>query len=71
MGKLFNKINKGFSRLFRVLLFILSAFLIIYFFPKREADLVFEGSFIVTEDFFAVNEISMKVNSNINLNNRY
>ena len=34
MGKLFNKINKGFSRLFRVLLFILSAFLIIYFFPK-------------------------------------
>lgn len=40
----------------------------IYFFPKREADLVFEGSFIVTEDFFAVNQISMKVNSNINLN---
>ena len=34
MGKLFNKINKGFSRLFRVLLFVLSAFLIIYFFPK-------------------------------------
>ena len=34
MGKLFNKINKGFSRLFRVLLFILSAFFIIYFFPK-------------------------------------
>jgi putative nucleotidyltransferase with HDIG domain len=34
MGKLFNSINKGFSRLFRVLLFILSAFLIIYFFPK-------------------------------------
>ena len=34
MEKLFNKINKGFSRLFRVLLFILSAFLIIYFFPK-------------------------------------
>ena len=34
MEKLFNNINKGFSRLFRVLLFILSAFLIIYFFPK-------------------------------------
>ncbi len=34
MGKLFNKINKGFSRLFRVILFVLSAFLIIYFFPK-------------------------------------
>ena len=34
MGKLFNSINKGFSRMFRVLLFILSAFIIIYFFPK-------------------------------------
>ncbi len=34
MGKLFNSINKGFSRIFRVLLFALSAFLIIYFFPK-------------------------------------
>ena len=34
MGKLFNSINKGFSRIFRVLLFVLSAFLIIYFFPK-------------------------------------
>ena len=34
MGKLFNSINKGFSRIFRILLFVLSAFLIIYFFPK-------------------------------------
>ena len=34
MGKLFNSINKGFSRIFRILLFALSAFLIIYFFPK-------------------------------------
>ena len=34
MGKLFNSINKGFSRILRVLLFALSAFLIIYFFPK-------------------------------------
>ena len=34
MGELFNSINKGFSRIFRVLLFVLSAFLIIYFFPK-------------------------------------
>ena len=34
MSKLFNSINKGFSRIFRVLLFVLSAFLIIYFFPK-------------------------------------
>ena len=34
MGKLFNSINKGFSRILRILLFALSAFLIIYFFPK-------------------------------------
>ena len=34
MSRLFNNINKGFSRIFRVFLFILSAFLIIYFFPK-------------------------------------
>ena len=34
MSKLFNSINKGFSRIFRILLFIFSAFLIIYFFPK-------------------------------------
>tara|TARA_Y100000385_G_scaffold87177_1_gene89754 strand:- start:75693 stop:78191 length:2499 start_codon:yes stop_codon:yes gene_type:complete len=40
----------------------------IYFFPKREGDLVFEGNFIVTEGVFAVNAISMKVNPKINLN---
>lgn len=34
MRKLFNKINHGFSRLFRILLFFISSFLIIYFFPK-------------------------------------
>ena len=34
MSKLFNKIGKSFSRIFRVFFFILSAFLIIYFFPK-------------------------------------
>ncbi len=34
MSKLFNNISKGFSRIFRILLFIVSAFLIIYFFPK-------------------------------------
>lgn len=34
MSKLFNSISKGFSRIFRILLFLLSAFLIIYFFPK-------------------------------------
>ena len=30
----------------------------IYFFPKREGDLVFEGNFIVTDSIFAVNAIS-------------
>ena len=34
MGKIFNNINKGFSRIYRILLFVISAFLIIYFFPK-------------------------------------
>lgn len=34
MAKLFNKINKGFKRLFRISLFLISALLIIYFFPK-------------------------------------
>ena len=34
MAKLFNKINKGFKRLFRISLFLISAILIIYFFPK-------------------------------------
>ena len=34
MSKFFKNINKGFSRIFRILLFIISAFLIIYFFPK-------------------------------------
>ena len=34
MAKLFNKINKGFKRLFRISLFLISATLIIYFFPK-------------------------------------
>ena len=34
MAMLFNKINKGFKRLFRISLFLISALLIIYFFPK-------------------------------------
>ncbi len=34
MAKLFNKINKGFKRLYRISLFLISALLIIYFFPK-------------------------------------
>jgi len=40
----------------------------IFFFPKREGDLVFEGNFIVTDSIFAVNTISMHVNPKINLN---
>ena len=40
----------------------------IYFFPRKEGDLVFEGNFVVTDSIFAVNAISMKVNSKINLN---
>ena len=34
MSKFFKNINKGFSRIFRILLFLISTFLIIYFFPK-------------------------------------
>ena len=34
MGKIFNSIKKGFSRIFRIFLFLFSALLIIYFFPK-------------------------------------
>ena len=40
----------------------------IYFFPRKEGDLVFEGNFVVTDSIFAVNAISMRVNSKINLN---
>ena len=40
----------------------------IYFFPRKEGDLVFEGNFVVTDSIYAVNAISMKVNSKINLN---
>jgi len=40
----------------------------IYFFPRREGDLVFEGNFIVTDSVYAVNAISMRVNPKINLN---
>ena len=34
MSEFFKNINKGFSRIFRILLFLISTFLIIYFFPK-------------------------------------
>jgi hypothetical protein len=40
----------------------------IYFFPRKEGDLVFEGNFVVTDSVFAVNSISMRVNPKINLN---
>jgi len=39
----------------------------IYFFPRESADLVFEGSFKVTDKTFALTEISMRTNKNINL----
>ena len=40
----------------------------IYFFPRKEGDLVFEGNFVVTDSIFAVNSIRMHVNPKINLN---
>lgn len=40
----------------------------IYFFPRRQGDLVFEGHFVVTDQVFSVNSVSMKTNPNINLN---
>jgi len=40
----------------------------IYFFPRKEGDLVFEGNFVVTDSIYAVNSISMRVNPKINLN---
>ena len=40
----------------------------IYFFPRQEGDLVFEGNFKVMDKTFAITNISMKVNRGINLN---
>ena len=40
----------------------------IYFFPRREGDLVFEGNFVVTDSIFVINSVSMRVNPKINLN---
>lgn len=40
----------------------------IYFFPRREGDLAFEGDFVVTDSIYAINSISMRVNPKINLN---
>ena len=39
----------------------------IYFFPRQSEDLVFEGNFKVTDKTFALTEISMRTNKNINL----
>ena len=40
----------------------------IYFFPRQNGDLVFEGNFKVNDKSFAISNISMKVNKGINLN---
>lgn len=40
----------------------------IYFFPRQNGDLVFEGNFKVMDKTFAISSISMKVNKGINLN---
>lgn len=40
----------------------------LYFFPRQEGDLVFEGHLKVVNNTFALTEISMKVNRKINLN---
>ena len=40
----------------------------IYFFPRQNGDLVFEGNFKVMDKTFAISAISMKVNKGINMN---
>ncbi len=40
----------------------------IYFFPRNDADLVFEGNFNVESKTFAIANINMKTNKKINLN---
>ena len=40
----------------------------IYYFPLRNEDLAFEGSFLVDSKNFSLSKIRMKVNKNINLN---
>ena len=40
----------------------------IYFFPRQEGTIAFEGSFKVVDKSFALTEVTMRVNKNINLN---
>lgn len=41
---------------------------LIYFFPRQEGTIAFEGSFKVVDKTFALTEVTMRVNKNINLN---
>lgn len=41
---------------------------LIYFFPRQEGTIGFEGSFKVVDKSFALTEVTMRVNKNINLN---
>ena len=40
----------------------------IYFFPRRDGDLAFEGDFWVADKNFSITKIKMKINKEINLN---
>jgi hypothetical protein len=40
----------------------------IYFFPRREGDLAFEGNFLVTDKNFSVTKITMKLKKDVNVN---
>lgn len=40
----------------------------IYFFPRRNGDLAFEGNMWISDKNFALNKISMKIHKDINLN---
>lgn len=41
---------------------------LIYFFPRRNGDLAFEGSFWVSDKNYCISKISMKIRDDINLN---
>ena len=40
----------------------------IYFFPRRNGDLAFEGNFLVADKNFSITKIKMRVHKDINLN---
>lgn len=74
MSKLFNSINKGFSRIFRILLFIFSAFLIIYFFPKSgkfkysfENGRPWQSENLYAPFDFAIKKTNEEINDEINI----